>query len=280
MLQNKTCLITGATNGIGRQTALELAKLGANVVIIGRSAQKVDETVASITAETGNKTLAGMVADLSLLAEVKKLAAEVKARYSKLDVLINNAGGIFTTRTLTSEGHELSFALNHLSYFALTTGLTDLIRASQTRVISVSSDAHFTAKLDFADLELSKNYNAFLSYSRSKLMNVMFSYALERRLQGSGATTYVLHPGPVRTNFGRNNKGVPGMAIGLMMRIMGTSVEKGAETPTYLASAPEVTSQSGKYWHNKKFKQSNQYSYNTEDQEQLWALSEVIVAKS
>lgn len=278
-MQGKTVLVTGATNGIGKVTATELAKMGAQVVIIGRSAAKVDATLNEIRAKSGGKAqVSALVGDLSLMSEVRRLAAEFRQQHSRLDVLVNNAGGVFSERKVTAEGLEWTFALNHMSYFLLTNLLLDLLKASApSRIVSVSSGAHTMGKLNFDDLQNEQNYNmgGFRAYSQSKMMNIQFTYALARRLAGSGVTANVLHPGAVATGFGMNNGSLMLRLFGLFRPFMLTP-EKGADTMIYLASSPEVEGVSGQYFDRRKSIRSVAYSYDEAAQERLWEMSEQI----
>ena len=278
-MQGKTVLVTGATNGIGKVTATELAKMGAQVVIIGRSAARVDATLNEIRAKSGGKAqVSALVGDLSLMSEVRRLAAEFRQQHSRLDVLVNNAGGVFSERKVTAEGLEWTFALNHMSYFLLTNLLLDLLKASApSRIVSVSSGAHTMGKLNFDDLQNEQNYNmgGFRAYSQSKMMNIQFTYALARRLAGSGVTANVLHPGAVATGFGMNNSSLMMRLFGLFRPFMLTP-EKGADTMIYLASSPEVEGVSGQYFDRRKSIQSVAYSYDEAAQERLWEMSEQI----
>jgi NAD(P)-dependent dehydrogenase (short-subunit alcohol dehydrogenase family) len=272
-LSGKTILITGATAGIGKATGMELAKMGADVILVGRDSHKTQETVAEIKADTGNTAVTGFTADLSVKAEIFSLAEQIKRRYEKLDVLLNNAGGFFMRQEITADGFEMSFALNHLNYFLLTQLLLDTLKASPpARIINVSSDAHRSAKLDFDNLQGEQGFNGWQAYARSKLMNVLFTYELHRRLDGDGITVNALHPGFVRTNFGQNNSGVPGKAIRLAY-IGAKSPEEGAETSVYLASSPEVAGLSGLYFTDCQPTRSSEASYDEEAAYRLWEIS-------
>ncbi len=275
-MKGKVILITGATNGIGKATATELARLGATVVITARDLAKGHATLEEIRSKTGNSKLDLLLADLSSQAEVRRLAAEFKTKYSRLDVLINNAGGYFDTRTTTIDGLEYTFAFNHLAYFLLTNLLLDVLKGSApSRIVNVSSDAQAGAKLNFDDLQGEKRYS-FAAYGQSKLANVMFTYELARRLEGTGVSANVLHPGLVSTGFGSNSKSVlmRGMMglIGLFKPFM-LPPERGAQTSVYLASSPEVEGVSGKYFDKKQAKPSNPVSYDQAAQKRLWDIS-------
>lgn len=275
LMKDKIVLVTGATSGIGMVTALELARIGASVVIAGRSEEKCQATLKTITEETGNTSVEYLVADLSVMAEVRRLASEFKKRYDRLHVLVNNAGGIYSKRRETSEGLEYTFALNHLAYFLLTCLLLDIIkRSAPARIVSVSSGIHKAAKSHFDDLELTRGYSAFKAYGQSKLANVLFTYELARRLDGSGVTATVMSPGMTSTGFGLNNPGFLGVMTKLSNAIGGRAPEKGAETLIWLASSPEVEGLTGKYFEDCKAIPSSKASYDEEVSRRLWDVSE------
>jgi NAD(P)-dependent dehydrogenase (short-subunit alcohol dehydrogenase family) len=274
MMNNKVVLITGATNGIGRVAALELAKMGARVVIVGRSREKTEAVRQEIQAAGGSAD--SLLADLSALDEIRRLAAEFRARYDRLDVLLNNAGAIFARRQTTADGFEMTFALNHLSYFLLTNLLLDVLKASApARIINVSSDAHRSAQMNFDDLQHEKScgMGGFQAYGRSKLANVLFTYELARRLAGTGISANALHPGFVATGFGRNMPGLMNRVMGIMHRFALTP-EQGAQTLIYLASSPEVEGMTGKYFDKNRPMRSSPASYDEAAQKRLWDISE------
>ena len=278
-MQGKICLITGATNGIGKATAQALAQMGATVVIVGRNPAKCAAVVSEIKHISGNHAVEALTADLSIMAEVQQVAEQFKAKYQKLHVLINNAGAAFGKREVTSEGFEKTFALNHLSYFLLTTLLLDMLKASvPARVINVSSDAHKGAHLDFDDLHSEKGNFVFNAYGRSKLAVVVFSYELARRLSGTGVTSNVLHPGLVYTGFASNMGAVPSAAINFFMRFVGSTPEQGALTSIYLATSPAVEKVTGKYWEKSKAVPSDRASYDEATWTRLWEVSDRMVA--
>lgn len=278
-MNGKVVLITGATNGIGRVAALELAKMSATVVVVGRDAARAEATVHEIEKATGSSAVDQIIADLSSMAEVHRLAEEFKSRYKRLDVLVNNAGAVFARRQETVDGYEMTFALNHLAYFLLTELLLDTLKASApARIVNVSSDAHTSSKMNFDDLHSKRSYGqmGFSPYSQSKLANVLFTYELARRLQGTNVTANVLHPGFVASGFGRNNRGV----MDLIMRVLhrfAISKEEGAETIIYLASSPEVEGVTGKYYYKSKAQQSAPASYDEVAARKLWETSEQMV---
>ncbi|MFN7208965.1 MAG: SDR family oxidoreductase [Aggregatilineales bacterium] len=278
-MTGKTVLITGATNGIGKEAARGLAKLGARVLIVGRDAQKCAQTVAELQNSTGNQAIEALRADLSAMSEVRRLADEVKARCPRLDVLLNNAGAYFDKRLTSADGYEMTFALNHLSYFYLTNLLLDLLKASApARIVNVSSDAHRFARLNVINPHKPPVYSGFRIYGESKLANVVFTYELARRLEGTGVTVNAMHPGFVRTGFGKNNVGLIAKLFGVMQRFALTP-EQGADTLIYLASSPEVEGVSGKYFTKRKAVPSSRASYDRTTWEALWTLSERLIAE-
>jgi NAD(P)-dependent dehydrogenase (short-subunit alcohol dehydrogenase family) len=274
-VKDKIVLITGATNGIGKVAALEIAKKGATVVVVGRNRAKTEATVNEIKTSSGNPHLEMLIGDLSLMADVRRVADEFKRKHDRLDVLINNAGGVFQQRQETSEGLELTFALNHMSYFLLTHLLLDTLRASApARIVSVASEAQSGGRLNFDDLQSKQQYGmgGFQAYALSKLLNVMFTYELSRRLAGTGVTANVLHPGFVATGFGRNNRGLISIIIGLMS-LFALKPEQGADTIIFLATAPSVEGVTGKYWEKRKEIRSQPDSYNESYLRRLWEVS-------
>lgn len=279
-MRDKTVLVTGATDGIGKETARRLAERGARVFIAGRNAEKGAAAVRDIATNTGTDQAEFLQADLSVQADVRGLAKAVKQRTNRLDVLVNNAGVIMFRREETRDGIEMTFGLNHLNYFLLTHELLDLLRASApARIVSVASIAHRRAMLDFDDLQLSRGFGAWKAYSRSKLANIMFTYALARRLEGTGVTANCLHPGFVSSHFGQNGRFLARTGMALAMRFGNAiSVAQGAQTSVYLASAPEVTSQSGLYFDEGKAVKSNHASYDRHAQEKLWDISAKMVS--
>lgn len=280
-MNGKTVLITGATNGIGKATATELAGLGATVVITGRDRARGQAVLEEIRSKTGNSKLDLLVADLSSQAEVRRLAAEFKAKYPRLNVLVNNAGGFFDARQTTVDGLEYTFAFNHLAYFLLTNLLLDTLKASApSRIVNVSSAAQSSGKLNFDDLQAEKRYSGMAAYNNSKLANVLFTYELARRLQGSGVTVNALHPGVVNTGFGDNSQNALIRGLLWLFKRFTLSPERGAQTSVYLASSPEVEGVTGKYFDNKQAKPSNPLSYDEAAQKRLWDISAALTGLS
>jgi retinol dehydrogenase-12 len=275
-LRGKVCLLTGATRGIGRAAADTLARTGMTLVLVGRDAARTEETVRAVRQASGNGQVEGLLADLSLRSEVSRLAADFRARHPRLDVLVNNAGAIFTRREETREGTEKTLALNHLGYFLLTQALLPLLQSSApSRVVNVASEAHRGIRLDFDDLENKKRYTGLRVYGQSKLMNILFTVELARRLAGTGVTANALHPGVVATGFGRNTPGLFRSLIGLAKPFM-LSPEKGAETLVYLATSPEVAGVSGKYFAKSREARPSPAAGDPEVARRLWDATAVL----
>jgi retinol dehydrogenase 14 len=272
----KICLITGATSGIGKATAMGLATLGASVVMVGRDHGRGEAALAEIKEDSGNASVDLMLADLSSQQEIRRLAHEIKEAYPRLDVLINNAGLFRSQRITTVDGLETTFAVNHLAYFLLTKVLLDVLKSSApSRIVNVSSGEQRNGTIDFDDLQGEKGYKGPKAYSQSKLATVLFTYELARRLEGTGITANCLHPGgriPVRTNFGSGVSGVFGSMVRALRPFM-TSPEKGAETSIYLASSPEVEDLSGRYFVKKAEARSSHVSYDESTARRLWEVS-------
>lgn len=278
-MQDKIGLITGATNGIGKAAALALARQGMTLVIVGRSPAKTQAVRDEIRAASGNERVEMIVADLSAMAEVRRAADEFLARFDRLDVLMNNAGAVFSERRETVDGYEMTFALNHLSYFLLTNLLLERLKASApARIINVSSGAHRGATINFDDLHLRQGYGlgGFRAYSQSKLANILFTYELARRLAGSGVTANAMHPGFVATGFGHNNPGLMSAVVKLLHRFALTP-EQGADTLVYLATAPEVEGVTGQYFEKRRAVRSSAVSYDESVARRLWEVSESLV---
>ena len=270
-MSQKVCMVTGSNTGIGKAVALALAKSGATVVLVCRSHERGEAARAEIAAESGRTDVDLLVADLSLQSEIRRLVMEFKARYTRLDVLINNAAVVTRKRTVTSEGIETMFAVNHLAYFLLTNLLLDTLKASSpSRIINVSSNAHrFIKRLDFDDLQGEKKFGSLRPYALSKLENIYFTYALARRLEGTGVTVNVLHPGVIRTEL---NRSMPAFVVWFFNKFT-KPPEEGAKTPYYLATAPEVEGVSGKYFDECREKATTPVSHDEQAGEQLWRLS-------
>jgi len=277
-MRGKRVLITGATNGIGKFAALELAKMGANVVIVGRNEAKTRAVLSQLIADSGNDNLHMLLADLSSMDETRRAAAEYLQKHQRLDVLLNNAGAVFSEFQASVDGYEMTFALNHLSYYLLALLLVDTLKNTarehgEARIINVSSSAHRNASLRLDNLRDHTGHSMMSSYGASKLMNVLFTYELARRLQGAGVTVNAVHPGLVATGFGHNMRGIWVPIIKILQRLFAISPEKGAETLVYLASSIDAAGITGKYWDRKQQKESSANSYDRELQKQLWDFS-------
>lgn len=272
-LHGKTCLITGATAGIGVITAQSLAQMGAEVIVVGRSREKCIATVERIKENTGNNSVEYMLADLSSQAQIRTLVEEFQDQHDRLDVLVNNAGGFFLWRWESVDGIEMTFALNHLNYFLLTNLLLETLRASApSRVVNVSSNSHYGARINFDDIEGKHRYRGWQAYGQSKLANVLFTYELARRLEGSGVTCNALHPGFVATDIGRNNGWYARLFLWFAHR-RALTPEQGARTSIYLATSPEVAGVYGKYFVKCKQVESDPASYDVETAHRLWDVS-------
>ena len=274
----KNCIITGATDGIGKQTAIELAKLGYNLGLVGRNQEKGRLLIQEIEKITGNQSIKYFNSDLSVIKKLKMLASNIKNEFNSIDVLINNAGAYFSTFEKTKEGLEKTFALNHLSYFTLTHLLIDALEKGRTsRVINVASDAHFSAKLDMNDLQMEKKYRGWTAYCNSKLMNILFTYEADKLFKDKGITFNCLHPGFVNTRFGDDNKGFGKTILNIGKKLIAINVKKGASTNVFLASSDKVSKISGKYFNKSKDTKSSKFSYSDSNQKRLWAYSKKII---
>ncbi len=272
------CIISGGTDGIGKQTAIELAKVGHNIGIIGRNKKKGISVLKEIEAATGNQSLKYFNCDLSVIKNIKKLTDELKNEYSYIDVLINNAGAYFSKHKKTEEDLEKTFALNHLSYFSLTHQLLDILESNKpSRVINVASGAHFRAKLDIDDIQLVKKYKGWTAYCNSKLMNVLFTYEAHKRYNAKNISFNCLHPGFVDTRFGDENKGLGKNMLKIGKKLIAIDVKEGAKTSVYLASSEKITNISGKYFYKSKISKSSKISHSDFYQQKLWDYSENIM---
>lgn len=266
----KTCLVTGASSGIGKVTARRLAEMGARVILVCRSRERGQKAMDEIMHKSRNNSLELLCCDLSSQKESRRLAIEILERHDRLHVLVNNAGLMLRRRTLTEDGVETTFAVNHLAYFLLTNLLLDVIKVSApARIVNVASMAHMTGTIDFDDLQGEKSFSSMGAYRQSKLANILFTYELARRLEGTAVTANCLHPGIIATNLARDMPKI----IDLALRAFFTSPEKGADTTVYLTSSPEVEGVTGKYFIDCKEAPSNEESYNTEIARRLWDVS-------
>lgn len=272
-MTGKTCLITGGNSGIGKATAIGLAKLGATVVIVSRDKDKGEAAIFEIRSVSRNKDIDSMVCDLSSLDSVRELAHDFMARYKQLHVLVNNAGVFLPKRVSTADGLEATFVTNHLGHFLLTNLLLgELKESSPSRIINITSSAHYGTEIDFEDLQGEKKYSGYHAYSQSKLANVLFTYLLAKKLEGTGVTVNSLHPGVVRTGFGKDQGGLMSIGVRIGSPFM-MSAESAARAVIYLATSPEVEGVSGKFFSKGHEKRSSTQSYDVASAERLWNVS-------
>jgi NAD(P)-dependent dehydrogenase (short-subunit alcohol dehydrogenase family) len=284
-MQDKVVLITGATSGIGEVTALALAEKGATVIVVGRTPERASATVEKIRQSTANRKVDYILADLSSLGQVRDLANAFRQQYDRLDVLINNAGAVFFKKEFSVDHYERTFALNYLSYFLLTNLLLDQIRAAaqlagEARIVNVSSDIHRGSKIYFDDLMFehrSYGVGGVRAYSQTKLADVLFTFELARRLEGSTVTSNACHPGLVSSNIGKNNGLLGKLSMGVVNRFA-ISPQEGAQTPIYLASWPAIKGYSGKYFTKCQPVRADKKTYDLNTAKQLWEISEELVS--
>jgi len=276
-MKEKTVLVTGANSGVGKATALALARMGAHVVMLCKNKERGEAAQKEIISDSGSSNVDLMICDLSEMDSEHAFVNDFLLRYNRLNVLVNNAGGYFDRRIATADGYEYTFAANHLGHFLLTNRLLDLIKHSvPARIINVSSNAHQTGHIRFDDLMAEKRYMGWRAYSQVKLANILFTYELDRRLTGTGVTANAVHPGFVNTNFANNTYPFIRPLVRLA-QCFARSPEKGAETSIYLASSHEVEGISGKYFFDKKERRSNRESYDEGVAKRLWDISEDLV---
>ena len=280
-MNGRTCLITGATDGIGKEAAIELAKKGCNLILIGRNKEKGEKVVEQIRKVADSYVdIDYFTADLMLMKEVSRVADEVSRKYPKIDVLLNNVGAYFAFRGLTEEGFERTFALNHLGYFLMTKKLLPLVEKSNyKRIVNVSSSAHYGIDFEFDNLNGEKKYSGFDVYKKSKLANVMFTYELAKRVKDKGITANCLHPGFVSTNFGKNNNFLWRNVIRVAMWLTAINVKDGAKTSIHLACSDEVKDITGRFFANCEVKKGSSKAKNEEHNQRLWDISEDYVKK-
>ncbi|TFG13222.1 SDR family oxidoreductase [Candidatus Thorarchaeota archaeon] len=277
-MKGKTVVVTGSNSGIGKETAKELARRGARVVMVVRSAERSTDAMQEIIEQSGNQDIHMLIADLSVMGEVRSVAHEFISKFDRLDILVNNAGAVFGERKLTSEGYERTTALNYLAPFLLTHELLDLlIQSSPARIVNVSSGAQSLGRIDIENINYEKDYGTMKAYGTSKLMLTMHTNWLARKLQGTGVTANAAHPGFVNTNFGEKNTGL-GMRILLKIsRPFQKSPEEGAETPIYVAASSEVKGLSGEFFADRERKDLPDEVKNEELQERLWRTTEELL---
>jgi NAD(P)-dependent dehydrogenase (short-subunit alcohol dehydrogenase family) len=279
----KTVLVTGANQGIGKATAALLARLGAKVVLLCRNADKGKAALEEVRLAAKGDAPELLVADLASLAGVRRAAADFRQKHDRLDVLVNNAGLFVPSFRTTLDGIEETFAVNHLAPFVLTEALLDLVKetaklAGSARIVNVSSRAHTRGKMHWDDLELRSEYRAFTAYSQSKLANILFTYELARRLEGTNVTANCLHPGVIASGFGQTYKGAFSVLIRIAKPFLSTP-EDGAKTSVYLASSPTVVGVTGRYFVKCEATRSNAASYDEASWVRLWDVSDAMTSK-
>jgi len=276
-MENKKILITGSTSGIGLAAALELSQMGAHVILHGRTLARCEAAAGHLRNQgVKDQNISCIAAELSSQRNVRELARQVNEKHGRLDVLINNAGAVFMSRRLSPDGIEMTFATNHLASFLLTGLLLPILTAGPSaRIVNVASGAHYNHPLEFDNLELKRGYGPLKAYGRSKFANVLFTYALARRLEGTHVTANVLHPGFVATGMGSNNGAVVKFFARFVMST-GISPEEGARTVVYLASSHDVEGITGKYFHQQKPMRSDAGTYDTDAQDRLWEISRTL----
>jgi len=269
-MTGKTVLVTGASQGIGRASAVALAKMGARVLIVCRDKTRGDKALADIRSQSGSSQVELLLGDFASLADIRRLAAEINAKEKRLDVLLNNAGAVNIHRTLTVDGYEATFAVNHLGYFLFTHLLLDLLkRSAPSRIVNVASSAHQRGRIDFDDLMREKAYSGFDAYGQSKLANILFTFELAEKLQGTGVTCNCVHPGVVATGFGQNQSSWLKYAI-KNARPFFLSEESGAKTQVWLASSPEVEGVTGKYFARCREARTSRRALDVDVRKRLW----------
>jgi NAD(P)-dependent dehydrogenase (short-subunit alcohol dehydrogenase family) len=280
-LQGKTILLTGATEGIGKSAALDFARRGATLVVAGRNEEKTKRVIAELKQASNNDRIEMLIADLSRVSEMKKLARDFLDKHDRLDVLVNNAGAYFTSRRLSPDGFEMTFALNHLAYFVVTEALLDVLKKTKgARIVSTASGAHMQGKLDLDDVVTrDKAYSGFEVYGSTKLANILFTRELGRRLAGTGVTATCFHPGFVATAFGHNNKGAMGTIIKIGQAIFARTPEKGAETLIWLATSPDAAELNGEYFMDMKVARRSKRAQDDALAKRLWDLTEGLLTK-
>lgn len=278
----KTILITGATSGIGYEAAIVLAKEGHRIVMVGRDKAKTERCVTEVQAKSGNDRVSYLLGDFASQKSVRQLAADFRAQYDRLDVLVNNAGTVFNERSVTGDGIESTFATNHLGYFLLTTLLLDIvIKSAPARIVVVSSTGHYRGTMDFDDLGFEKGgYGIMKAYTRSKLANVLMTRSLMKRLEGKNVTVNALHPGAVATSIWQGAPKWTQPILGVVKSLFMISPEEGARTITYLATSPEVEGKTGLYFEKNKPRTPGKLARDEALAEKLWTRSEELVRPS
>lgn len=277
-MNGKVCIVTGSNSGIGKETALALAEMGATVVMAVRDAEKGENARNEILEQTGNTKTDLMICDLASLDSIRQFAKEFTQKYDRLDVLVNNAGCTIHKRQVTNDGFERTLAVNYLGPFLLTHELLPMLKSSApSRVINLTSGIHSSARVDFDDLQNERKYRAMNAYGAAKLMVVMYTYELARRLEGTGVSVNAVHPGFAATNLGSNTGALRHRIMFKMVRPLQISAKKGAETSVYVATSPELEGVTGKYFAKSEERPSSELSYDEEAQKRLWVVTEELL---
>ena len=274
----KTTVITGATSGIGKETALSLARQGHALYLLVRNTQKGDRVKQELVEQTGNKEISVVKCDLADLQSVRDAVAELSGKLFAINILINNAGGIFAERELSKDRFEMTFTTNHLGHFLLTTSLMPLLQKGQARIINVSSEAHKRGNPQFDDLQWEQSYNAWKAYGMNKLFNIYFTQSLASKFANTGILAFSLHPGVVSTDFWVGFKGF-GKLTTMMLRPFMITAEQGAETSIFLATAPRLDKYNGGYFKKKKIAKTSAIATDTAARDKLWAISEKLISR-
>jgi NAD(P)-dependent dehydrogenase (short-subunit alcohol dehydrogenase family) len=277
MNKQRICLVTGATSGIGRATAVEMARMGWTIIVGARNQMKAAKAIEYLQAASGNSSVESAIADFSSLTQVRQMAQQIADRHDRIDVLVNNAGALFFRREISEDGYEQTFAVNHLAPFLLTNLLMpSLLKSNRARIVNVSSGSHLSAQIDFDDLHGEHSYRMLRAYGQSKLANVLFTYELGRRFDGSGIAANAVNPGLVATNMGGNNGWLVRVGVELT-KVLRISAEEGAQPIIRLASSPELEDVRGMYFQKLTAERSSAQSYDPDVAQRLWEMSERLV---
>jgi len=280
-MSGRVVVVTGATAGIGFEAARAMAARGARVIITARDPTKGAKSVAALKRLAGNDQVEVVLVDFASMAAIRDASVDIHKRTGRIDVLLNNAGAVYTDRQLSTDGLELTFATNHIGYFLFTQLLLDVLKKSApARIVNVASAAHRAAigGVTFDDLERKRGYQGFRVYGESKLMNILFTRELAKRLQGTGVTVNALHPGVIASGFGQNNKGLLGFATRHLSKYVSATPAQGAQTSIYLCTSPEVAGVTGRYFANAKEAKPTKYGVDDDAARRLWDISERITA--
>jgi len=278
-MKGKTVVATAATSGLGEVAVLALARMGARIVFIARDERRAEATLKKLETQAPRLGHARHLADLSLIAETRRAGQAIAEQEPRVDVLMNNAGAMFSDRRVTPEALEMTFALNHMAYFTLTAALTEKLAASApARVVSTSSTAHQGMSLDFSDLQSARRYNGWQAYGRSKLANILFTRELARRLGGTGVTANCFHPGFVATRFGEASGGLTSLLIPFA-RMFAITADQGADTLVYLASSPDVVDATGAYFVKRTVAEPSRDARDDSAAKRLWDASDALAAR-